>query len=245
MSGVESSQNREDAGVSKDSWYARARSAELPLFTELDDDLQSSIRIQKHIATKAPTPDTPSTQFELRDLVLSWLGDELVGGDPLSISPERQQALDEGVWFHGVLQRISPQQYRPVSHTVPEPKAIASAFMISLADAERALQRAITVYQAPELQTYFDPTQYQEAWNELDLVSIEGKSMRIDRLVELSDCLVILDYKLTLPKLDDLLYQQYTEQLTNYQVEVQRIYPHKAIKAILIDAQGKSLPLIH
>jgi len=26
---------------------------------------------------------------------------------------------------------------------------------------------------------------------------------------------------------------------------VQRIYPHKAIKAILIDAQGKSLPLIH
>ena len=245
MSGVESSQNREDAGVSKDSWYARARGAELPLFTELDDDLRPSIPIQKHIATKAPTPDKPSAQFELRDLVLSWRGDELVGGDPLSISPERQQALDEGVWFHGVLQRISPQQYRPVSHTIPEPKAIASAFMISLADAERALQRAITVYQAPELQTYFDPTQYQEAWNELDLVSIEGKSMRIDRLVELSDCLVILDYKLTLPKLDDPLYQQYTEQLTNYQVEVQRIYPHKAIKAILIDAQGKSLPLIH
>jgi ATP-dependent helicase/nuclease subunit A len=117
--------------------------------------------------------------------------------------------------------------------------------MISLADAERALQRALTVYQDPELQIYFDPTQYQEAWNELDLMTVDGKSMRIDRLVELSDSLVILDYKLSIPKPNDSLYQKYSEQLSQYRNELQRIYPHKVIKAILIDAQGQSLPLIH
>jgi ATP-dependent helicase/nuclease subunit A len=122
---------------------------------------------------------------------------------------------------------------------------VASAFTISLADAERALQRALTVYQDPELQIYFDPTQYQEAWNELDLMTVDGKSMRIDRLVELSDSLVILDYKLSIPKPNDSLYQKYSEQLSQYCTEVKRIYPHKVIKAILIDAQGQSLSLIH
>ena len=242
MSGVESSQNREDAGVMKDSWYARARSAELALFTELDHPAKTVMQSPAHIPSLAPTPET---QFELRDLVLSWRGTEPIQDEESTISPERQQALDEGVWFHGVLQRISPQQYRPVSKNIPEPHAVASAFMISLADAERALQRALTVYQDPELQIYFDPTQYQEAWNELDLMTVDGKSMRIDRLVELSDSLVILDYKLSIPKPNDSLYQKYSEQLSQYRNELQRIYPHRVIKAILIDAQGQSLPLIH
>jgi ATP-dependent exoDNAse (exonuclease V) beta subunit len=76
-------------------------------------------------------------------------------------------------------------------------------------------------------------------------MTVDGKSMRIDRLVELSDSLVILDYKLSIPKPNDSLYQKYSEQLSEYCTEVKRIYPHKVIKAILIDAQGQSLSLIH
>jgi ATP-dependent helicase/nuclease subunit A len=101
------------------------------------------------------------------------------------------------------------------------------------------------VYQSPQLQAYFDPKQYEEAWNELDLVTVDGRSMRIDRLVEFGNSLVILDYKLTIPKPDEEQYIKYTEQLAGYRSELQRIYPHKPIEAVLIDAEGRSLPLTY
>lgn len=239
MSGVESSKNQNDEGVIKDSWYARARNAELQLFTELDEiDLASTSALESVKVRKLNLPH----QFECKDLILSWQGEKPSEEAIAPSDSEQQKILSEGVWFHGVLQRITPQQYRP-SPSLPTAEAIASALMISLTDAQLALQRALMVYQSPQLQTYFDPKQYEQAWNELDLVTVDGKSMRVDRLVEFSDSLVILDYKLTIPAFGELLYEKYTAQLANYRRELQRIYPHKPIKAMLIDAQGQGLPL--
>jgi ATP-dependent helicase/nuclease subunit A len=240
MSGVESSKNRNDEGVIKDSWYARARSAELKLFEELDGAKLANTSASNSVTNKNISL---SHQFECKDLILSWQGEKPIEEIKTSVDLEQQKILNEGVWFHGVLQRITPQQYRPAAQSLPTAQAIASAFMITLADAELALQRALMVYQSPQLQAYFDPKQYEEAWNELDLVTVDGRSMRIDRLVEFGNSLVILDYKLTIPKPDEEQYIKYTEQLTGYRSELQRIYPHKPIEAVLIDAEGRSLPL--
>lgn len=240
MSGVESSKHSKDQGVIKDSWYARARSAELRIFEELDEANEVNTAISKLAVS---TGSSQTQAFEYKDLVLSWQGQQPNDEAKASINPEQQKILNEGVWFHGILQRITPQQYRPAAQNLPSAEAIARAFMITLADAQLALQRALTVYQSPQLQNYFDPKCYIEAWNELDLVTADGISMRIDRLVEFSEALVILDYKLTIPAPDELLYTKYSEQLANYRRELQRIYPHKPIKAILIDAQGQDLPL--
>lgn len=243
MSGVESAKNRNDGGVIKDSWYERARNAQLKIFEELDSDQDADLKLATTQSSQSLTASTE--QFECKDLMLTWQADPQLQEVQAAVTPEKQKQLDEGVWFHGVLQRITPQQYRPVSKTLPEPEQIASAFLITAKDAELTLQRALKVYQSTELQIYFDPSQYQEAWNELDLVSAEGKSMRIDRLIEFKDLLVILDYKLSIPKPSDPLYVHYTEQLGRYRTELQRIYPDKAIKTLLIDAQGQGVPIIH
>ena len=131
-------------------------------------------------------------------------------------------------------------------------------FGIDEARATLALSRAKTVLQTDTLKPYLLDGGWIQAWNEIDVLMTadENESMpdeqnkktihtRFDRLVEFADRLVILDYKLSIPKPNDSLYQKYSEQLSQYRNELQRIYPHKVIKAILIDAQGKSLPLIY
>ena len=77
------------------------------------------------------------------------------------------------------------------------------------------------------------------AWNELDIASKEGKSFRIDRLVELGDHIAIIDYKLTIPEVGSEKYEKYRAQLKNYQAELTRIRKDKPNKAYLISSEGK------
>jgi len=73
----------------------------------------------------------------------------------------------------------------------------------------------------------------------LDIASQEGKSYRMDRLVELDDHLAILDYKLTIPEVGSEKYEKYREQLKNYQKELARIIEDKPNKAYLISSKGE------
>jgi len=96
-----------------------------------------------------------------------------------------------------------------------------------------------TVLEAPELKRYLTSGEWLQAWNELDIASEEGKSYRMDRLVELDDHLAILDYKLTIPEVGSEKYEKYRKQLQGYQAELTRIRKDKPNKAYLISAQGK------
>ena len=73
----------------------------------------------------------------------------------------------------------------------------------------------------------------------MDIASQEGKSYRMDRLVELDDHLAILDYKLTIPEVGSEKYEKYREQLKNYQKELARIIEDKPNKAYLISSKGE------
>jgi ATP-dependent helicase/nuclease subunit A len=237
LSAVESSKNRKQNGLLKDSWYDRAMLASIPLFEELD--LDQTIGLSK---TPQRTESTSSieSRFEYHDIVLSWQGAEPIKNiEPISM--DQQRRMDEGDWFHQVMQRITPQQYRPVVNILPSTHSIARLLNISEADAQKTLQRAQQVCECKDLIQYFDPSLYIDAWNELDLINYEGKSLRVDRLVEFENELVILDYKLSIPDQSDPLFEQYQTQLSNYREALRPLYPSKSIKTLLIDSQGRSL----
>ena len=96
-----------------------------------------------------------------------------------------------------------------------------------------------TVLNAPELKPYLSSGEWLQAWNELDIADEEGKSFRLDRLVEMGDHLAIIDYKLTIPNPDSEMYGKYLKQLQNYQKELKRIRPDKENRAYLISSGGK------
>jgi ATP-dependent helicase/nuclease subunit A len=73
----------------------------------------------------------------------------------------------------------------------------------------------------------------------LDIPSKEGKSYRMDRLVELDDHIAIIDYKLTIPEVGSEKYEKYRKQLQNYQAELSRIRGDKPNRAYLISSEGK------
>jgi ATP-dependent helicase/nuclease subunit A len=67
---------------------------------------------------------------------------------------------------------------------------------------------------------------------------------RFDRLVEFADRLVILDYKLSLPKEGDHKSALYQKQLQQYVSGLQRIRHDKPIEAYLVSAAGELLQLV-
>jgi ATP-dependent helicase/nuclease subunit A len=105
--------------------------------------------------------------------------------------------------------------------------------------AKTLLTRTKTVLDAPELQRYLTSGEWVQAWNELDIASEDGKSYRMDRLVELDDHLVIIDYKLTIPEVGSEKYEKYRKQLQGYQAELARIREDKPNKAYLISSKGE------
>jgi ATP-dependent helicase/nuclease subunit A len=68
--------------------------------------------------------------------------------------------------------------------------------------------------------------------------------MRFDRLVEFADRLVILDYKLSLPKEGDSKTALYQKQLQQYASGLQRLRNDKPIEAYLVSAAGTLQQLV-
>lgn len=230
LSGVESAKNRQEDGLVPDSWYERASVGGLPLFAP----------------SEAMPPSSPidSTRpldhkvFEYPDLVLTWQGQLPTSPwlEPLSL--DAQKRLDEGQWFHAVLERITPTQYQPAMSVAPSADQLAQWLGIDLEAAQMTIERALTVYRSPSLAMYFDPAHYRCAWNELDVIGEGGRNFRLDRLVEFEEELVILDYKLTIPEREDPRFEQYRIQLSRYSEAVAQWFPNKRIRSLLVDAQG-------
>jgi ATP-dependent helicase/nuclease subunit A len=128
-------------------------------------------------------------------------------------------------------------------------------FGIDEARATLALSRAKTVLQADTLKPYLLDGDWIQAWNEIDvLIPVDatpaaGESSktihtRFDRFVEFADRLVILDYKLSLPKEGDSKTAIYQKQLQQYASGLQRLRYDKPIEAYLVSAAGELLQLV-
>ncbi len=95
-------------------------------------------------------------------------------------------------------------------------------------------QRAHALLAQPELQRFFDTSQYQKADNEMPYVNAQGEVKRIDRLVEFDSEVWVLDYKSgashdTVP---------YRAQMAEYRIAMQSVYAGKKVCCALVFADG-------
>jgi ATP-dependent helicase/nuclease subunit A len=164
--------------------------------------------------------------------------------------------LEDGVHFHALLEYCTFQSGSTISD-LPSLAHTMNWFGIDEARATLALSRAKTVLQTDKLKPYLIDGEWIQAWNEIDVLMTadENESMpdeqnkktihtRFDRLVEFADRLVILDYKLSLPKEGDRKSVLYQKQLQQYATGLQGIRGDKSIEAYLVSAAGELLQLV-
>ena len=252
ISGVakESSTNN-PTGLDQKSWYARALFGQLPT-------VEPIVAMPSAGATEKNAPQkniqTPEN-FSIEDFQISWeeaklshqqqLQDIVSGATVKAIQAEADKApdpeiLEEGVHFHKLLEFLVPQSSKSEkSPAIPSEQEVMNWLGVNPAAAKKLLTHIQVVLNTPELQLYLSPGEWLQAWNELDIASEDGKSFRLDRLVEMGDHLAIIDYKLSIPKQDSEMYGKYLKQLQNYQKELKRIRPDKENRAYLISSGGK------
>ena len=237
-------------GLDSKSWYARAqfgKLATLELMPEIlgDGAKQSSV----------PKESTPvSETFSIEDFRVSWDQAKLnqqqqllaiEGGAIAQVIETKEddvpdpEILEEGTNFHKLLEFLASDSSNSSKSAMPSEQELMSWLGIDQEHAQKLIARTQTVLEVPELQRYLTSGQWMQAWNELDIASKDGKSYRMDRLVEFDDHLAILDYKLTIPEVGSEKYEKYRKQLQVYQTELGRIRKDKPNKAYLISAQGR------
>ena len=123
---------------------------------------------------------------------------------------------------------------------VPVPEKIVTWLPCSLAVASNVHEQAKKILDNPQLQRFFDASQYRFARNEMH-VMVDGAVQRLDRLVAFDDGLWILDYK---RQCLDTEKQDYLSQLESYRAAIAPIYPEQTINAGLILSDGRWLALL-
>jgi ATP-dependent helicase/nuclease subunit A len=267
ISGVATTSVKE-GGLDVDSWYHRIQSAELPDFA-ISEEVATTPN--NHRPSSLNQGDA-SMRFSIDDFVLDWdvaqsshalqlaniesgITNTKVVEDPIEPKLD-SRILEDGVHFHALLECCTLQSGSAISD-LPSLTHTMNWFGIDEARATLALSRAKTVLQTETLKPYLLEGEWIQAWNEIDVLMTadENESMpnelnkktihtRFDRLVEFADRLVILDYKLSLPKEGDRKSALYQKQLQQYATGLKRIRQDKPIEAYLVSAAGELLQLV-
>ena len=234
-------------GLDEKSWYGRATQGQLTILE--DQPIPQKNKTQAPTSQKAVNPKN----FMMDDFEVSWNAaktsheqqlKDIESGVTLDVfqddvgTPDNSKILEEGVHFHRLLEHLTHQTgvAGPESMSADQ---IARWLGISNEVANKALDQATTVLNTQELHQYLTANEWVQAWNEIDVVSLDGRSFRLDRLVEFDDHLAILDYKLTIPEEGSEAHNKYCVQLNNYKQELARIRPDKPAKAYLISSKGE------
>jgi ATP-dependent helicase/nuclease subunit A len=153
--------------------------------------------------------------------------------------PADTPATRRGELFHACLERHAPPG---AAHDLPQ-----IAARLGLAAELPALEAAARALIAlPALAHLFDPARYRVAHNELALIDAEGRSHRIDRVVERDDGLWLIDYKTGEDSLgagDVELAARHGPQLAGYRALLAALRPGQPIHATLLLANGRLVNL--
>jgi ATP-dependent helicase/nuclease subunit A len=120
-------------------------------------------------------------------------------------------------------------------HALIEARSIPGG---TVPDAVPAAVRAAAeaILEAPDLARFFDPLQYLQAHNEVEVVHPDGRLGRIDRLVVFEDAVWVLDYKSG--QLDAALLAAYREQLAGYVAALDGVHGARPVHAMLVFPDG-------
>ncbi|WP_370624536.1 UvrD-helicase domain-containing protein [Polynucleobacter sp. JS-Polo-80-F4] len=248
MSGAASSSK---TGINERSWFGRALAAGIPVadISALVDTSTQQANIKLELGSIPFKIDhfniawdqaTAHHQENLSKIESGALAQELA---EKSLEQEQEELdpeiLEEGTNFHKLLEFLTTDSNNPTKSAMPSEQELMNWLGLEQEHAKTLLARAKTVLEAADLKPYLTSGEWLQAWNELDIASEEGKSYRMDRLVEFDDHLAILDYKLTIPHSGSEKYEKYRKQLQGYQAELTRIRKDKPNKAYLISSKGE------
>jgi ATP-dependent helicase/nuclease subunit A len=180
----------------------------------------------------------------IADFVVNWQG-QSGGGvyfDEELISPEKQWVVDLGVAFHAVMEHVVRLSIKQVSD-MPSEEALSAWLHIDQDLVGPARVCAMNVLRSEQAAPFFFNVDIQSSWEELDIAADDGRLLRIDRLIELPNRLVILDYKLSIPSEDEQLYEKYCLQMSVYRQAVRRLRTDKPVESYLLSANGDVLAL--
>lgn len=183
------------------------------------------------------------------------------GAEPVPAEAEAQgEALEEdrvfdadaarhGELMHALLERLT--RYPESFAGVPEADAVMQWFPLAGVggDAARAqwrdqiesaLHAVRTMLGAPALKPLLLARGARRARNEVEVYDAYGRLLRIDRLVEFDDRVVVIDYKLRLLPQE---HAAYAAQLRRYQAALRPVFPGRRIDAGVATADGDWIPL--
>jgi ATP-dependent helicase/nuclease subunit A len=237
-------------GISEKSWYGRALAAGMETL-DIAQLGEAPLQEQEEINSSGGEP------FQIHHFQLTWDAAKqshqetiakIESGAMAIAAKAKEQAqaveqpdpeiLEEGTHFHKLLEFLTPHSGSPTIVPMPSEQELMNWLGIDQEHAQKLIERVQLVINTPKLKPYLTNNQWIQAWNEIDIADKEGKSYRMDRLVEFDDHLAILDYKLTIPEEGDEKYEKYRKQLQVYQAELGRIRKDKPNKAFLISSKG-------
>ena len=241
-------------GISQKSWYGRALASGMQTV-----DVSKWGQVPEVFSQKTQSLGGESSEnFEMNHFQLSWEAAQqahqenitnIESGAFASAVKERANAqaaqmsdpeiLEEGTHFHRLLEFLTPDSASQIKPSMPSEQELMNWLDIDQDQAKKLTERVQIVMNASNLKPYLTENQWVQAWNELDIVSKEGKSYRMDRLVEFDDHLAIIDYKLTIPEEGSPAYEKYRAQLGAYKEELGRIRQDKPAKAFLVSSKGE------
>ena len=240
-------------GLDQKSWYARAQFGKMPTVEAIETVTTASDSAAKQLSTAKENSPVAET-FSIEDFQITWEEAKLShqqqlldieSGAIVQLTPtvvENEpdpEILEEGANFHKLLEFLTPDSGNTTKPGMPSEQEIMNWLGVDQEDAAKLIAHTQKVLTTPALKPYLTSGDWIAAWNELDIASEEGKSYRMDRLVELDDHLAIIDYKLTIPQEGSEKYEKYRAQLKNYQAELTRIREDKPNKAYLISSKGE------
>ncbi|WP_251374550.1 exodeoxyribonuclease V subunit beta [Polynucleobacter sp. es-EL-1] len=258
ISGVAKEPTTKNAiGLDQKSWYARAQVGKLPTL-ELAEVVVAN---PSGVANEHKSTDSAldSDTFSIEDFQIAWdqaktshqqqLLDIASGATvQSSVTTAKEdpdpEILEEGTHFHKLLEFLVPDSTSQTKPPMPSEQELMNWLGIDQEQAKKLTERVQIVINASNLKPYLTENQWVQAWNELDIVSKEGKSYRMDRLVEFEDHLAIIDYKLTIPEEGSPAYEKYRAQLGAYKEELGRIRKDKPAKAYLVSSKGEIAQIV-
>jgi ATP-dependent helicase/nuclease subunit A len=269
ISGVATSSAKE-GGLDLNSWYHRIQSAGLPDYAVSEDVALPLDDARPTTHSQGEGQSDLGMPFSIDDFVLDWdvaqashalqlanIESGIANTNAAAAPVESEidpRILEDGVYFHALLEYCTLESGGTAAD-LPSLSQAMNWFGIDEARATLALSRAKTVLQTDVLKPYLLDGEWIQAWNEIDVLipadaaqaaGESGKTIhtRFDRLVEFADRLVILDYKLSLPKEGDSKTALYQKQLQQYATGLQRLRNDKPIEAYLVSAAGTLQQLV-
>ncbi len=215
-------------GASEDSWHSRVQRA------------LATPPSPPPLAAASPLPALASTSTTTVNRIDHRLRHPIPTGER-RLLPVSDATRQHGIMFHALMEMTVPP-----APPVIDPDRLRHHLGLPPAIFAELWRDANALIAAPHLRRFFEPGEYHRAWNELTYQECDGQTRRIDRLVEFTAEVWILDYKTgdkAAPNNLAACAQPYLAQIKNYRAAMAAAFPHKAIRAALIFHGAQFYPL--